>query len=170
MIASSPIPVTGHQRRVTIGGGLGLTGHAARRIVDSTSVLAMPETKIGLFPDCALLHQLSRAGTQGLHAALTGNPFTGGDAIKLGIADVSADVRARSPSALLVTMRALRRAEMLQLSKVFGQDLRVAERMVPVDFAEGVRALLVDKDNQPQWHWSTLEDVPAAAVDEVFAY
>ena len=42
--------------------------------------------------------------------------------------------------------------------------------MLPVDFSEGVRALLVDKDNQPKWRWQRLEDVPASAVDEVFAY
>lgn len=215
MIAESPVPVTAHMHGVTMGGGLGLTAHADRRIVYANSVLAMPETKIGLFPDCAMLHPLSRAGAVGTHLALTGANFTGGDAIRLGIADESADgelpaplfeadtswieecyvgddvveivgrleqhghpdaqqaasdLRARSPFAVLVAMRALRRAETLQLSEVFGQDLKLAERMIPVDFVEGVRALLVDKDNQPRWRWTTLEDVPSEAVDEVFAY
>lgn len=215
LIAESPAPVTSIMSGITMGGGLGLTAHSARRIVDTTTVCAMPETKIGLFPDCALLHQLSRGGAVGTHLALTSSTFTGGDAIRLGIADESADgdlpaplfapeaswieecyvgddvleivarleahdhpdarqaaadLRARSPFAVLVAMRALRRAATLTLPEVFGQDLRVAERMVPVDFAEGVRALLVDKDNQPRWRWDTLEDVPADAVDEVFAY
>lgn len=215
MIADAPVPVTGQMRGVTMGGGLGLTGHASRRVVYADSVLAMPETKIGLFPDCAMLYHLSRAGAVGTHLALTSSNFTGGDAIKLGIADESADgelpaplfepesawieecyvgddvveivgrlerhesraaqqaaadIRARSPFAVLVTMRALRRAEKLQLSEVFGQDLKLAERMIPVDFVEGVRALLVDKDNAPKWRWARIEDVPADAVDEVFAY
>ncbi len=215
LIAESPAPVTSIMSGITMGGGLGLTAHSARRIVDATTVCAMPETKIGLFPDCALLYQLSRGGAVGTHLALTSSTFTGGDAIRLGIADESADgdlpaplfapeaswieecyvgddvleivarleahdhpdarqaaadLRARSPFAVLVAMRALRRAATLTLPEVFGQDLRVAERMVPVDFAEGVRALLVDKDNQPRWRWDTLEDVPADAVDEVFAY
>ena len=42
--------------------------------------------------------------------------------------------------------------------------------MIPVDFVEGVRALLIDKDNQPAWRYATLEDVPARVVDEVFSY
>lgn len=215
LIAESPAPVSAHMSGITMGGGLGLTAHAARRIVDSSTVCAMPETKIGLFPDCALLHQLSRGGAVGTHLALTSATFTGGDAIRLGIADESADgeleaplfapeahwieecyqgedvleivdrlehhdhpaareaaadIRARSPFAVLITMRALRRARTLTLPEVFAQDLRLAEGMVPVDFVEGVRALLVDKDNQPKWHWQRLEDVPAGAVDDVFAY
>lgn len=215
LIANSPAPVTGRMRGVTMGGGLGLTAHAAKRIVFADSKLAMPETKIGLFPDCAMLYHLSRAGAVGTHLSLTSDPFTGGDAIRLGIADESPDgelaaplfaddkawieecyqgddvveivrrleehdnpeareaaatIRERSPFAVHVSLRALRRAETLQLSEVFAQDLRVAERMIPVDFAEGVRALLVDKDNQPAWRWARVEDVPAEAVDEVFAY
>lgn len=69
-----------------------------------------------------------------------------------------------------MALRALLRAEKLQLSEVLDQDLRLAESVIPVDFVEGVRALLVDKDNDPQWRWKTLEEVPAEAVDEVFSY
>lgn len=215
ILATSPAAVTAHMAGITMGGGLGLTGHAARRLVGTNSQLAMPETKIGFFPDCAIMHQLSRAGAVGTHLTLTSHSFTGGDAIALRLADESvdgelaaplfqpdaswieecyvgddaveivhrleehpnpqanaaaADIRQRSPFAVLVALRALRRAATLQLSEVFAQDLRIAEGMLPVDFSEGVRALLVDKDNQPKWRWQRLEDVPASAVDEVFTY
>lgn len=215
LLAGSPAPVTGHMRGITMGGGLGLTGHAHRRLVYANSVLAMPETKIGLFPDCGVLYRLSRAGAVGVHLALTGSTFTGGDAIRLGLADDSpdgdlpaplfapdmawldecyvgddaseivhrlerhsshlaqqaaAELRQRSPFSVHVTLRALRRAATLQLPEVLGQDLRVAERMISVDFIEGVRALLVDRDNRPDWRWQRIEDVPSSAVDEVFSY
>ena len=32
------------------------------------------------------------------------------------------------------------------------------------DFAEGVRALLVDRDNQPQWKHKTYKDVPQVVI------
>ena len=80
------------------------------------------------------------------------------------------ELRARSPFSVHVALRALRRAATLDLNGVLHQDLRLAEHMIPVDFVEGVRALLIDKDNQPAWRYATLEDVPTRAVDEVFSY
>ena len=38
------------------------------------------------------------------------------------------------------------------------------------DFVEGVRALLIDKDNDPHWRYATLEEVPVEEVDKVFSY
>ena len=37
------------------------------------------------------------------------------------------------------------------------------------DFVEGVRALIFDKDNKPQWNPATLEDVSDAMIDTIFA-
>ena len=36
------------------------------------------------------------------------------------------------------------------------------------DFAEGVRALLVDKDGTPKWRYNAVADVPAEWVEEHF--
>ncbi|RJG56582.1 enoyl-CoA hydratase/isomerase family protein [Sphingobium terrigena] len=36
------------------------------------------------------------------------------------------------------------------------------------DFVEGVRALIFDKDNQPQWNPATLEEVSDAMIDAIF--
>jgi enoyl-CoA hydratase len=57
-------------------------------VVTDTSKIAMPEVGIGLIPDVGGTLLLSRApGLLGLHAALTGAPFSGADAIALGFAD-----------------------------------------------------------------------------------
>jgi enoyl-CoA hydratase len=37
------------------------------------------------------------------------------------------------------------------------------------DFYEGVRAVIIDKDNQPRWSPARLEDVDADAIDACFA-
>jgi enoyl-CoA hydratase len=41
--------------------------------------------------------------------------------------------------------------------------------LVRPDFAEGVRAVIVDKDNAPQWDPATAEGVTEALVDAIFA-
>lgn len=214
LVAQFPKPVTAHMRGITMGGGLGFTSAASRRIVHTSTHMAMPETKIGLFPDAGVMFRLARAGAVGTHVALTSAPFGGGDALHMGLADESADgplvsplvdasgdwiddcyvsedpveiaraleahahpdartaareLRARSPFSVHVALRALRRAATLDHDGVLAQDLRLAERMLPVDFVEGVRALLIDKDNTPEWRHARVEDVPSSIVDEVFA-
>ena len=84
-----------------MGGGVGVAAHGNVRVVTETTKIAMPEVGIGFIPDVGGTYLLSRApGLLGLHAALTGRPFTGADAIALGFADhyVPHDgARARSP-------------------------------------------------------------------------
>jgi enoyl-CoA hydratase len=73
---------------IVMGGGVGVGAHANIRVVTDTSKVAMPEVGIGFIPDVGGAYLLSRApGSLGLHAALTGAPFSGADAIALGFAD-----------------------------------------------------------------------------------
>jgi enoyl-CoA hydratase len=73
---------------IVMGGGVGVGAHGSVRIVTDTSKLAMPEVGIGFIPDVGGAYLLSRApGALGLHAALTGAPFSGADAIAMGFAD-----------------------------------------------------------------------------------
>lgn len=72
---------------IVMGGGVGVGAHANTRIVTDTTKMAMPEVGIGFIPDVGGTYLLARAGALGLHAALTGAPFSGADAIALGFAD-----------------------------------------------------------------------------------
>lgn len=73
---------------IVMGGGVGVGAHANTRVVTDTTKMAMPEVGIGFIPDVGGTYLLSRApGHLGLHAALTGAPFSGADAIALGFAD-----------------------------------------------------------------------------------
>ncbi len=79
-------------------------------------------------------------------------------------------LRTRCPLSVIVTWEALQRARgMLSLDDVLAQDLVLATYLVHhADFAEGVRAQLVDKDRSPRWSHARLEDVTTADVSEAF--
>ena len=73
---------------IVMGGGVGVGAHGSVRVVTETTKMAMPEVGIGFIPDVGGTFILSRApGLLGHHAALTGAPFDGADAITLGFAD-----------------------------------------------------------------------------------
>ncbi|GAA3988811.1 enoyl-CoA hydratase/isomerase family protein [Allokutzneria multivorans] len=75
----------------------------------------------------------------------------------------------KSPTALTVTLRALRQARRLpSLEEALDQEFRVANAILRShDLAEGIRAQVIDKDRDPRWKPATLADV--STVDEYFA-
>ncbi|TFV60948.1 enoyl-CoA hydratase/isomerase family protein [Mycobacterium sp. PS03-16] len=87
-IGRYPKPYVALMDGIVMGGGVGVAAHAGIRVVTDTTKMAMPEVGIGFIPDVGGTHLLSRApGLLGLHAALTGAPFSGADAIAMGFAD-----------------------------------------------------------------------------------
>jgi enoyl-CoA hydratase len=87
-IAESTVPVVAFADGITMGGGIGLAGHAALRVVTERSTLAMPETRIGFTPDVGGSWLLSRApGRIGEYLALTGATMDAADALYAGFAD-----------------------------------------------------------------------------------
>ncbi len=87
-IAEYPKPYVAIMDGIVMGGGVGVAAHGSVRVVTDTSKIAMPEVGIGFIPDVGGTYLLSRApGELGLHAALSGAPFSGADAIALGFAD-----------------------------------------------------------------------------------
>ncbi|MBY0440762.1 MAG: enoyl-CoA hydratase/isomerase family protein [Mycobacteriaceae bacterium] len=87
-ISRFPKPYVSLMNGIVMGGGVGVAAHANTRVVTDTSKVAMPEVGIGFIPDVGGAYLLSRTpGALGLHAALTGAPFSGADAIAMGFAD-----------------------------------------------------------------------------------
>ena len=82
-----------------------------------------------------------------------------------------ATLATKSPYACKLVLRQL---ELGGAAQTFADNMAIEYRasgravLLP-DFAEGVRALLVDKTNDPQWQPATPEDVSTAMVDAVFA-
>ncbi len=96
---------------IVMGGGIGLSGHASHRIVTERSMLAMPETSIGLIPDVGGTWLLSHApGEVGTYLGLTGARMTGADAIYAGFADTF--VPAKRLPELVAALREARRSSL----------------------------------------------------------
>jgi enoyl-CoA hydratase len=88
LIGRYPKPFVAIQDGIVMGGGIGLSGHASHRVVTEKSMLAMPETSIGLIPDVGGTWLLAHApGELGTYLALTGARMNAADAIEAGFAD-----------------------------------------------------------------------------------
>jgi enoyl-CoA hydratase len=86
-IHAYPKPFVSFMDGVTMGGGIGLSAHSAYRIVTERTRIAMPEVRIGFFPDVGGTLILGTApGQVGTHLALTAGDCTAGDAIYVGFA------------------------------------------------------------------------------------
>lgn len=235
-------PVIAFMDGVTMGGGVGIALPARYRIATERTVLAMPETAIGLFPDVGGGWYLSRLpGRIGRYLALTGARVNGAECKALGLAtyhigsaaldavkaalpgepgrvaaildaaetpaadapilamrdaidrlfagDTFEDIltaldadggewaavqatllRARSPQACKVALRELAEsATFIDFADEMRMEYRIAFHVCQrPDFAEGVRALLIDRDNAPRWNPATPEGVTLHMLDTIF--
>lgn len=243
LLFTYPKPVITFMHGVTMGGGAGLALPAAFRIATSTTLFAMPEGAIGLFPDIGAGWYLPHLpGNLGKFLVLTGARLDGaecfwaglathyladdrleeakqalraqagnpagvlarfacdppeprlkGNAAKIArlfaaetlegiIADLAADesqwaakelraVIAKCPTSSKVALRLLAEAPQVpDFAAEMTREYAIATRMLMrPDFAEGVRAVLLDKDNAPQWQPATPDQVTDAMLDELFA-
>ncbi|MTJ80852.1 MAG: enoyl-CoA hydratase/isomerase family protein [Telmatospirillum sp.] len=81
-----------------------------------------------------------------------------------------AAIRRAAPLSLKVTLRQWRGGRVLDLAEALAIEYRLALRLVDGDdFHEGVRAILVDKDNQPKWRPDSLDAVGTLTVAQLFA-
>jgi enoyl-CoA hydratase/carnithine racemase len=248
-----PKPIVAVMDGIVMGGGMGIAQGAALRIVGDRTRLAMPETRIGIFPDVGGSYFLSRLpGAIGLYLGLAGPTIGAGDAVYCGLADAylahdslgqldgalevaagSRDARAalraiaertacaapgepelpglraaidahfgkpgvaaivasleaedreqfrpwaaktlaalarNSPTLLRVSHEQIRRGATLSLADCLRMELNLIHGCFEQgDFIEGIRALVVDKDNAPRWKPPLLAQVTDEAVTRFFA-
>ena len=73
---------------IAMGGGVGICVHASHRVATERSLMALPETRIGLFPDVGSSYFLPRlAGALGRYLGLSGARMKAADALHAGLAD-----------------------------------------------------------------------------------
>jgi len=76
----------------------------------------------------------------------------------------------KSPTSMKVSFKALEMGSQMDLQDALRIEYRLSQRCCEGhDFVEGIRALLVDKDKNPQWKPKKLEDVTPEIVDRHFA-
>jgi len=236
---------------ITMGGGAGVSVNGAYRIATEQTMLAMPETGIGLFPDVGATRFLDRCpGRIGRYLGLTGARLGAADALYCGFAthfvprdrlpelvaaltrigwspgdepaqveavlagftadpgppplkarraaidrcfagnavevildalagetlaaDWAAPTRAglltKSPTSLKITLQQLTAGRGYDLEAALRLEYRMTQHVMAAhDFYEGVRAALVDKDQNPRWDPATLAEVSDAMVASYFA-
>lgn len=82
-----------------------------------------------------------------------------------------ATLRTKSPQTCKVALRQLAdSARLTDFADNMVMEYRIASRVLTrPDFAEGVRAVIVDKDNAPNWNPATPEEVTDELIDSIFA-
>jgi enoyl-CoA hydratase len=82
-----------------------------------------------------------------------------------------ATLQSKSPQTCKVALRQLRESlSCPDFAANMVMEYRIASRvLVRPDFTEGVRAVIVDKDNAPRWNPATPDAVTPALLDAIFA-
>ena len=81
-------------------------------------------------------------------------------------------IDARAPLSMAVThyLMTAPKYEGLSVAAALDWDNTMACRItLRPDFIEGVRALLIDKDNAPEWHPASIDDVTPEMLDDIFS-
>jgi enoyl-CoA hydratase len=96
------------------------------------------------------------------------------DGSKSGVSEFASrcltQIRSKSPLSVAIAFEQMRRGASLDFAEAMRTEFRIVSRVIRgADFAEGVRALIVDKDNAPRWTVERIEDLPSTATDSIFA-
>ena len=79
-------------------------------------------------------------------------------------------IRQKSPTSLAIALRQMQLGASLTMEEALEMEFTIVSRLSRgKDFHEGVRALVIDKDNAPAWLPARIEDVLACDIDIYFA-
>jgi len=86
------------------------------------------------------------------------------------VAKAAATMRAKSPTSLKLALAQVRRGAQWDFTTCMQVEFRIVSRIIHGhDFYEGVRAVIVDKDNKPRWQPAELAQVTGAEIERHFA-
>jgi enoyl-CoA hydratase len=81
----------------------------------------------------------------------------------------AATIRSRSPTSVKLALAQVRWGRARGFAECMRAEFRIVSRVVhDHDFYEGVRALIIDKDNQPRWRPATLAEVADKDIERHF--
>lgn len=83
---------------------------------------------------------------------------------------LSQTIAAKSPTSVAIAFEQMRRGAGLDFAEAMRTEFRIVSRIARGhDFYEGVRAVVIDKDQAPRWQPATLDAVRQADIDAYFA-
>ncbi|HXW72782.1 MAG TPA: enoyl-CoA hydratase/isomerase family protein [Methylocella sp.] len=119
----------------------------------------MPERE--LMEECFSLQTLSAILGQLDEAGHAGSDFA---------RSTATSIRLKSPLSLSIALRQMQLGARLSIDEALRMEFRIANRILTQsDFYEGVRAVIVDKDNRPRWNPRSIESVTPRDIDLFFA-
>lgn len=145
----------------------------AQRLIDGEDVSAAIEAECAPPPVSALAGQ--RHFIDGCFAAPTVSAILeeiddagyGGSEFALATYDT---ISSKSPTSLAIALRQIQIGGSLDIDEAMRTEFRIVSRIAKGhDFYEGVRAVIIDKDNRPIWRPADVEAVKPADVDPYFA-
>jgi enoyl-CoA hydratase len=84
--------------------------------------------------------------------------------------EIAEGLGTRSPTSLKVALRLLQLGVNLSIEEDLALEYRASQHaMAAPDFAEGIRAVLIEKDNRPVWQPAALDQVTLEAVEKFFS-
>ena len=82
----------------------------------------------------------------------------------------AATIRANAPLSLKIALTQMRRGRDRSFEECMRAEFRIVSRVAHgEDFYEGIRAVIIDKDNRPRWRPATLAEVTPEMVGRHFA-
>jgi enoyl-CoA hydratase/carnithine racemase len=85
------------------------------------------------------------------------------------LAKATRSLEAASPTSLALCLQHMRNCRLDSLSEVLDKELILSKNCLSKgEFAEGVRALLIDKDKQPRWRYASLAEMDSEWIDSFF--
>jgi enoyl-CoA hydratase len=85
-------------------------------------------------------------------------------------AKTAATMRTKSPTSLCLALEQMKRGGKLDFAEAMRMEFRIVSRICHgTDFYEGVRSVIIDKDNAPRWNPASLAEVSHADIARHFA-
>ncbi len=79
-------------------------------------------------------------------------------------------IRAKSPTSVAIAFGQMRRGGALDFAQAMALEFRIVSRIIAGgEFYEGVRAVVIDKDNAPRWQPAAVADLDPAVIASYFA-
>ncbi|MFL1467124.1 enoyl-CoA hydratase/isomerase family protein [Marinobacter sp. HN1S83] len=85
------------------------------------------------------------------------------------LAKATKSLATASPTSLALCWRHLNNVRHDSLKEVLDKELTISRNcLTKGEFAEGIRALLIDKDQQPRWRYASVSEMDSAWIDDFF--